>query len=373
MANKPQSTNIEAFLELLRAGLWEKEARLSAFNGIDYVAIMQLAEEQSVVGLITAGLDKVVDIKVPQEVILEFIGSTLQIEQRNQMMNAFLEELAEKLRMNDIDAFLVKGQGIAQCYEKPMWRASGDIDLLLDVENYEKAKKLLVPLADSVNTEYTHFKHIGLTINGELVELHGTLHTRLSKRIDNEIDRIQDALIQGARFLIHEGRKIAELPDPDSDVIFVFTHFLHHFFFEGVGLRQICDWCRLLWTYPTEIDIALLEHRLKKMGLMSEWRSFAALAVDWLGMPVEAVPLYSPEECWSRKAKKVMQDVVKVGNFGYNERRNYREMSYLARKFKSFWGRLSDMLRHFTIFPKDSLVFFGGVIRSGVYAAIRGE
>ena len=32
--------NIQAFFELLKAGLWEKDARLSQFNEIDYSAIM---------------------------------------------------------------------------------------------------------------------------------------------------------------------------------------------------------------------------------------------------------------------------------------------------------------------------------------------
>ena len=48
--------NKEAFFELVRAGLWEKEARLLQFDNIDYASILQLAEEQSVVGLVTAGL-----------------------------------------------------------------------------------------------------------------------------------------------------------------------------------------------------------------------------------------------------------------------------------------------------------------------------
>ena len=117
--------NQQAFFELLRAGLWEKDARLSPYKDIDYSAIMKLAEEQSVVGLITAGLEKVSDVKIPKEVILRFVGCTLQIEQQNKAMNAFIADLIERLRKEDIYAILVKGQGIAQCDEKPLWRSSG--------------------------------------------------------------------------------------------------------------------------------------------------------------------------------------------------------------------------------------------------------
>ena len=48
-----ENNNIEAFLELVRAGLWESEAQLSQFGKVDYAEVMRLAEEQSVVGLIT--------------------------------------------------------------------------------------------------------------------------------------------------------------------------------------------------------------------------------------------------------------------------------------------------------------------------------
>ena len=366
--------NTLAFFELLRAGLWESEARLSALKDIDFAAIMRLAEEQSVVGLIAAGLEHVVDEKVPREVVLQFIGSTMQIERRNKAMNEFVAQLMERLRTEGVFALLVKGQGIAQCYEKPLWRSCGDVDLLLMAMEYEKAKELLVPLASAVETENTHFKHVGMMLDGWEVELHGTLHTRLSRRIDKQIDALQeDTLTKGQVRTWRCGDTDVFLPSPDNDVIFVFTHILHHSFFEGVGLRQICDWCRLLWTYRDEIDRTGLAFRLDAMGIMSEWKAFAMYAVEYLGMPVEAMPLYAEAVKWSRKAARINAFVLEVGNFGHNQMRDYRGMSYVGRKVKSFFGRMGDMLRHFAIFPKDSIVFFGGVLRSGLYAAVRGE
>lgn len=370
--------NQQAFFELLRAGLWEKDARLSPYKDIDYSAIMRLAEEQSVVGLVAAGLEHVVDMKAPQVIALQFAGQTIQLEQRNKSMNAFIADLIENLRKEDIYAILVKGQGIAQCYEKPLWRASGDVDLLLSESNYERAKVFLTPLATDIETEYTHFKHQGMTVDGWVVELHGTLHSRLSKRVDNGIDAAQREVFFGGkvRSWMNGGTQVF-LPAPDEDVIFVFTHILHHFFFEGIGLRQICDWCRLLWTYRDKLNRGLLESRIRKMGLMSEWKAFAAFAVKWLGMPVEVMPLFEDNDNHNanldKKADKICKFVLEVGNFGHKQRRDYIGMSYLRRKFVSVWGRLSDMLRHFQLFPKDSIVFFGGVLRSGLHAAMRGE
>lgn len=371
----------QQFLELVRTGLFpDHNARvLPHGNCVDWDIVYRLAEEQSVMGLVAAGIENLpASERPPKEVVLQFIGSTFQLEQRNKAMNAFVAKLIEQLRAEDIYAILVKGQGIAQCYEKPLWRACGDVDLLLSESNYERAKELLCPLATDVETEYTHFKHQGMTIDGWVVELHGTLHSRLSKCVDRLIDEVQKGVFYGGnvRSWDNSGTQVF-LPSPDNDVIFVFTHILHHFFFEGIGLRQICDWCRLLWTYKDSLNHKLLESRIRKMGLMSEWKAFAAFAVKWLGMPVEAMPLFEDTDNHNvnldKKADKICKFVLEVGNFGHKQRRDYSGMSYLKRKLVSVWGRLSDMLRHFQLFPKDSIVFFGCVLRSGLHAAVRGE
>ena len=130
--------NIRAFLALVRAGLWGKEARLSRYTNIDFNEVYRLSAEQSVTGLVLAGLEHS-DVKPPQELMLQWIGEVQMMEQRNKAINSFVAELIECLRKDDIYALLVKGQGVAQCYERALWRTSGDIDLLLDDEKYEKA------------------------------------------------------------------------------------------------------------------------------------------------------------------------------------------------------------------------------------------
>ena len=317
----------QQFLELVRTGLFpDHNARIIPHgNSVDWEMLYRLAEEQSVMGLVAAGIDNLpASERPPKEVVLQFIGSTVQLEQRNKAMNAFVAKQMEKLRAEDIYAILVKGQGIAQCYEKSLWRACGDVDLLLSESNYERAKELLCPLATDVETEYTHFKHQGMTIDGWVVELHGTLHGRLSKRVDRMVDEVQKDVFYGGnvRSWDNSGTQVF-LPSPDNDVIFVFTHILHHFFFEGIGLRQICDWCRLLWTYKDSPNHKLLESRISKMGLMSEWKAFAAFAVKWLGMPVEAMPLFEDNDIYNvnldKKSDKICKFVLEVGTLDINK------------------------------------------------------
>ena len=59
---------------------------------------------------------------------------------------------------------------------------------------------------------------------------------------------------------------------------------------------------------------------------MSEWKAFGAFAVEWLGMPVEAMPMMDDNlepETWDlkpslrRKVRRICRVVLEAGNFGH--------------------------------------------------------
>lgn len=375
---KPQSNTLAAFFALLSTGLWEKRIRLFPLGSVDWQALYRLAEEQSVTGLLAAGLEQVdektLGLSVPKAEVRPFLMRVLAMEDTNARMNRFIGELFEKLREAGISAVLVKGQGIAQCYARPLWRACGDVDLLLDAENYERAKAFLSGIASKVEQEGTEVKHLAMFFGSWEVELHGTLRGGVSKRMDQMIDKVQeDTCLKGHVRHWNNGGVEIPLPAADNDIIFIFTHFLKHFFKGGIGLRQICDWCRLLWTYRDSIDRALLERRLRKMRLLSEWKAFAAFAVRDLGMPVEALPLYDPAARWARKAARIRAFILRVGNFGHNRDMSYyRKYPFLVRKTISLGRRLADFATHVCIFPLDSLRYLPRVLNNGFRAAIKG-
>ena len=104
----------------------------------------------------------------------------------------------------------------------------------------------------------------------------------------------------------------------------------------------MCDWCRLLWTFRSDLDLRVLETRIRKAGLQAEWRAFAKLAVDYMGMPVEAMPFYSEDKKWSKKAEKIVAFILKGGK----------------------WQRFKDTFRVGSIFPLNTLRFLPGIILS---------
>lgn len=376
--NSTNSNSIEVFFLLVRAGLFGRTEGIEDFlpDGVDWEEVYRLAKEQSAVGLVAEG------IGIFQKEWLKTHGSTLvlrqwtkrlasdtlRMEQRNMSMNTFVAKLIGGLRKRGIYALLLKGQGVAQCYENPLRRVCGDVDLLLSDDDYLKAKDYLPQFASFSKAGNEYKKDFAMKIGNWVVELHGSLRCGFSSRIDRELDKMYHDTFsnRNVRSWMNEDVQVFML-GKENEVFYVFVHFLNHFYKSGVGIRQICDWCRLLWTFRDSLDVNALEARLKMMKLMSEWRVFGMFAVEYLGMPKEAMPFYCEDIKWKRKAKQILTFILKTGNMGYNRKGKGSVDSYLTRKIKSSRIRLCDMANHFTIFPMDTLRFFPRIFLNGLY------
>ena len=395
---------IKAFFALVRAGLWgEAGANLNLnandnhFEGVEWEKIYQLAQEQSVQGLVLQGIEWFknhnlnvletsgtseraradLDLNIPKVLLLQWIGEVRLIEQQNKEMNAFVNDLIGDLRRVNIYTLIVKGQGVAQCYEKPLWRASGDIDLYLNEGDFQKAKAYFRPLVNKFDPDNEYTRHINMHYGDWVVEIHANQHCALSSRINRVLDDVhRDLFYRGSVRSWNNNATQIFLPSADNDAIIIFTHFFNHFYRGGVGLRQICDWCRLLYTYRDSLNNGLLEQRIKRAGLVNEWRAFGAFAVKYLGMPIEAMPLLNDNlnANLNRKADKICEFILEVGNFGHNRDTSYYgKYPFFIRKAISAWRRVKDLCRHTMIFPLDSIRFFFGMTISSLKAVSHGE
>lgn len=369
------NNNSQAFFALVRAGLWsDGNLDIRIDGNTDWQEVYRLATEQSVLGLVLAGLEYS-DIKPPKVLLLQWIGEVQIIEQRNKAMNSFIGGMVERMREKGIYTLLVKGQGVAQCYERPLWRSSGDVDFFLSEENFLKARVFFRPLvANGFDPSNEDARNISAQLPPWDIELHGNQFCGLSQRMDSVINEVQESIMLDGqvRSWINDRTQVF-LPSADNDVILIFTHFLKHFYKGGLGLRQLCDWCRLLWTYKDSFNIGLLESRLRRMGLMTEWKAFGAFAVDYLGMPIDSMPFYSQQKKWSHKANGICSFILEVGNMGHSrDLRFYGNKSFIRRKIGAFEVRVGDLFRHARLFPLDSIRFFPSIVFNGVRSAIKG-
>ena len=317
------------FLELVKAGLWGNGNPDIRIDGTtDWEDVYRLATEQSVLGLVLAGLEHS-DVKPPKVLLLQWIGEVQMIEQRNKAMNAFVAEAIGALREQDIYALLVKGQGIAQCYEKPLWRPSGDIDLFLSKDNYGKAVSFFKNRYSKYKNGGQYSKEYVFYTDQWMIEVHGSLRTCLSSRIDTVVDTVQKSVFYSGNVRSWDNNgTLVFLPAPTEDVFLVFTHFIKHFYKEGMSLRQLCDWCRLLWTYRGSLNYGNLELWITKSGLMGEWKVFYNLASRYLGMPDSDSRLMAHNSRFDKKAEKLMEFIL--GGYSGNK---FKDTLHIARIF----------------------------------------
>ena len=197
--------------------------------------------------------------------------------------------------------------------------------------------------------------------------------------MERELDKLQEDTFYGGQVRSWmNGQTQIFLLKVENDAFYVFTHIMQHFFKEGVGLRQICDWCRLLYTYRDSLNYGLLEQRIKRAGLMSEWKAFGALAIEYLGFPKDSMPLLNVNVDLNanlkREADRIMKFILKSGNMGHNrDMSHFSKYPYIIRKCISMGRRISDLINHARIFPLDSLLYSFSITKNGLMSAVRGE
>lgn len=359
---------VERLLELVRSGLHGGAPNPSLFTeDTDWESLYRLAHDQTVVCLASEGIDRLPSSSLPKdETRLDpFVGDTLMTASRNSLLNSFIPKLFH--RLEGTGAVLVKGQSLAPFYPSPMKRQPGDIDILLMDEGYQEAKKLLLPKASKVEEEVVEILHQGLFYGSVEVELHGRISTGMSRKLDKKLLTIQKRMFsRPERTFVEIGGEDIPVPDQNFNALYIFIHFLQHYWSSGLGLRQIVDWAVFLRKNNNLIDLQALRSDLEDLSLMRLWRSFGCFAVEYLGFSKRDIPFYDGR--YSGKGEKILSYLLSVGNFGKLEgRKDNSDMPVLLRKMDSFRRKVAgDRLRHFGTFPGESLRFFFGAFGYGI-------
>lgn len=362
------------FFALFRSGLWNEVPDRTVFAGdTDWEALYRLSFRQTVVPLVTDGINFLDKGCLPArpELLDPFLGDMMSTARRNAKLDALLPKLFGALE--GIPAMLVKGQALAQDYPEPARRQPGDIDILLTPASYEAAKAVLLPRATDVLEEVPSILHQGMHFRSIEVELHGAVDTLLSRKLDRKLAALLKEQFDGRTLpTVEIGGAPIPVPEAGFNAVYVFVHFLQHYFSRGVGLRQIVDWTVFISVHKRDIHPVLLEKTLEDMGLLRMWKVFTGFAQEYLGCPAEKLPLAVEPD--PRKNERIWTFLLRSGNFGKNEERMEKPSSWFTRKVYSLWRLvIADRLRHFRVFPKESIRFFLGSFGYGIQRIIRGE
>lgn len=280
---------------------------------------------------------------------------TLTMERHNERINALLPRLIKQLEKNGVRCWMLKGQGLAHHYPNPLHRQSGDIDLLVEKKNFSKAMNVLKSMPHRQEETLLHLLHYATNIEGIEVELHGSLNTTMNSAVNRHFkDWLNEVLFHADSVTYKVNGVDIPIPSANFNAVYVFIHLFRHYLFGGIGFRQICDWMCMLVACRNEIDRKELQLTLERFHLMKAWQMFGCMAVKLLGMPEEAMPFYDGQ--YDTAADNILRNIFRNGNFGRsNKELNIRPNNYMQRKIHSLYYKTKDKLRHFSLFPEETI------------------
>ena len=242
--------DITAFFAFLKYCLGYKENMSRVMAGMDWQELYSFASKQALLGLCFEGIERLgeeypEELKrnpIGRELLMTWMGKAQQIRRQNMKVNAVASKLFSMLREDGMRCCVLKGQGNALMYPNPYSRTPGDVDVWIDASReriLEYAQKKF-ELEDDIRLQ-----HLETSLDGVPVELHffpcsmnnPIYHARLQKWFRRNAD-LQCSHIVG---LPDEAGDIA-IPTTAFNVIYQLTHLYHHFFDEGIGMRQIIDY-----------------------------------------------------------------------------------------------------------------------------------
>ena len=238
------------FFAFLKYCLGSKENMSRGIAGMDWQELYSFASKQALLGLCFDGIERLgkeypEELRlnpIGRELLMTWMGKAQQIHRQNMKVNAVAGKLFAMLREDGMRCCVLKGQGNALMYPNPYSRTPGDIDVWIRASReriMEYASKKF-ELGDDIRLQ-----HLETSLDGVPVELHffpcsmnnPIYHARLQKWFKRNAD-LQCSNVVG----LPDGAGDITIPTTAFNVVYQLTHLYHHFFDEGIGMRQIIDY-----------------------------------------------------------------------------------------------------------------------------------
>ena len=236
--------------DFLKYCLDRKDNMSNVVADIDWQQLYSFASKQAILGLCFDGIERL-GKEYPEELkqnpigrglLMTWMGAAQQIRSQNMKVNGVAAKFYSKFRDDGLRCCILKGQGNALMYPNPYSRTPGDIDVWVNAsrEQITEYAKKHFKLGDDIR-----YQHIETSVDGVPVELHFfpcTMNNPIyNARLQKWFKRNADLQCSNVVSLPDGIGEIA-IPTTAFNIIYQLTHLYHHFFDEGIGMRQIIDY-----------------------------------------------------------------------------------------------------------------------------------
>lgn len=214
-------------------------------------------------------------------------------------------------------------------------RTPGDVDVW--VINALRKETIKYVESNKIVLGY-HYKHIEYEDNSIPIELHfmpGIMNNPIyNRRLQQWYNKKSDEEFTMAE--LPDGVGKIPIPTVEFNIVFQLAHMMHHFFDEGIGLRQFVDYYYLLKSVHGERLIVLgdVEETLKYLNLYSFAGAVMYIMKEVLGLDEEYLIIPVDE----RRGKTLLNEILKGGNFGHYS--GLDQKNALKKYFQKTWRNM---------------------------------
>ena len=349
--------DITAFFAFLKYCLGYKGNISRVVDSMDWQELYSFASKQALLGLCFDGIERLgkenpEELRlnpIGRELLMTWMGKAQQIRRQNRKVNLVASKLFSMLREDGLRCCVLKGQGNALMYPNPCSRTPGDIDVWIDASReriMEYASKKF-ELGDDIRLQ-----HLETSLDGVPVELHffpcsmnnPIYHARLQKWFRRNAD-LQCSHIVG----LPDGAGDIAIPTSAFNVVYQLCHLYHHFFDEGIGMRQIIDYYYVVNNDELLVIRDTLQRELKHLGLWKFAGAVMFVLHEVLGLPEEK--MIAPMD--EKRGKLLLAEILNGGNFGrhFAKYGHFTQQGMAKKYFLKIWRNM-----HFVrYFPAEAL------------------
>lgn len=350
-----QSSGIFLFL---RYCLEDKVDLSMVVSNMDWRQLYSFATKQTIIGICFDGIRRLSE-EYPEELkknpierdlLMTWMGVSQQIRRQNMKVNGVAAKLYSMLREDGLRCCILKGQGNALMYPNAYSRNPGDIDVWVNAsrEQITEYAKKHFELGDDIR-----YQHIETSVDGVPVELHFfpcTMNNPIyNARLQKWFKRNADLQCSNVVSLPDGIGEIA-IPTTAFNVVYQLTHLYHHFFDEGIGMRQIIDYYYVVSMLNVNYEmLTWLPKELKYLGLWKFAGAVMYVLHEALGLSGEK--MIAPMD--EKRGKLLLAEILNGGNFGkhFTKYGHFTQQGMAKKYFLKIWRNM-----HFVrYYPAEAL------------------
>ena len=348
-----------AIFLFLMYSLGDKVDMSMVVANMDWRQLYTFASKQAILGICFDGIERLgeeypEELKknpIERDLLITWMAKAQQIRRQNVKVNGVAAKLYSKFREDGLRCYILKGQGNALMYPNPYSRTPGDIDVWVNAsrEQITEYAKKHFKLGDDIR-----YQHIETSVDGVPVELHffpctmnnPIYNARLQKWFKLNADLQCSNVVS-----LPDGIGEIAIPTTAFNVVYQLTHLYHHFFDEGIGMRQIIDYYFVLVMSEERRvkNLTALQRELKYLGLWKFAGAVMYVLHEALGLSEEK--MIAPID--EKRGKLLLAEILNGGNFGqhFTKYGHFTQQGMAKKYFLKIWRNM-----HFVrYYPAEAL------------------